>query len=295
MKIKITSYNIQYGVGQDSIYDPARTVAALLGQDIVCLQEVSTNWRDCNRDNQPQLLAAELNLFMAYAPAFEVDASTRDSSGQVTNIRRGFGNMVLSRWPILYSRAHSLPRPCVPVAQKFFPRVELPRVALETVVDVDGTPLRLISVHLSHLPGQQRVAQIEKLKQLVATLPEEAPLWDSDRSIATWSEERVAPPVTASSLILGDFNFEPDSSDYHLMVTNNKGQVAGLIDSWVASDSRGPIETTCIENDGRPSRLDYMFATEGLGQKIRTAEVDHSSKASDHFPLRFVLDLQDSL
>ena len=291
MKIKITSYNIQYGVGQDSTYDPTRTVAALLDQDIVCLQEVSTNWRDCNRDNLPQLLAAELNLFMAYAPAFEVDASTRDSNGVVTNIRRGFGNMVLSRWPILYSRAHSLPRPYVSVPQKFFPRVELPRVALETVIDVDGTPLRFISVHLSHLPGKQRVAQIEKLKKLVGTLPEEAPLWDSDRRIATWSEERVAPPIADSSLILGDFNFEPDSSDYHLMVTKNKGQVTGLIDSWSASDNRGPIETTCIENDSRPSRLDYMFATEDLGQKIRTAEVDHGSKASDHFPLRFVLEL----
>ena len=228
---------------------------------------MSTNWRVCNRDNQPHRLAAELNLFMAYAPAFEVDASARDSDGVVTNIRRGFGNMVLSRWPILYSRAHSLPRPYVPVPQKFFPRVELPRVALETVIDVDGRPLRLISVHLSHLPGKQRIGQIEKLKRLVGTLPEQAPLWDYDPRIAAWSEERVAPPVADSSLILGDFNFESDSTDYKLMVSRNKDQAIGLVDSWFACDSRGPIETTSVENDGRLSRVDYMFATEDLGTK----------------------------
>ena len=291
MQLKITSYNIQYGVGQDSTYDLSRIVAALEDQDILCLQEVSTNWRECNCDNQPQLLAKELNLFMAYAPTFEVDASARDSNGVVNNIRRGFGNMVLSRWPIIYSRAHSLPRPGVPVPEAFYPRVELPRVALETVIDVDGIPLRFISVHLSHLPGKQRIGQIEKLKRLVNTLPEEALLWDSDPRIATWSEDRVAPPVPDSSLILGDFNFAPDSTDYEVVVTKNKEHSIGLVDSWFASDSRGKIETTCVENDGSPSRLDYMFATEDLGQKIRSAEVDHGTTASDHFPLRFVLEL----
>jgi endonuclease/exonuclease/phosphatase family metal-dependent hydrolase len=291
MRLNITSYNIQYGVGQDSTYDLARIVAALDDQDIICLQEVTTNWRECNCDNQPQLLATQLNLFAAYAPAFEVDASARDSSGVVNNIRRGFGNMVLSRWPILYSRAHSLPRPYVQVPEEFFPRVELPRVALETVIDVDGIPLRLISVHLSHLPGRQRIGQIEKLKQLVNTLPEEAPLWDSDHRIATWSKNHVAPPLAGSSLILGDFNFEPDSTDYDLISTKNREHSIGLIDSWTASDSRGSIETTCIESDGSPSRLDYMFATEDLGPKIRSARVDHGTRASDHFPLRFALEL----
>jgi endonuclease/exonuclease/phosphatase family metal-dependent hydrolase len=291
MQLKITSYNIQYGVGQDSTYDLTRIVAALEGQDVICLQEVTTNWRECNCDNQPQLLATQLNLFTAYAPAFEVDASTRDSNGLVNNIRRGFGNMVLSRWPILYSRPHSLPRPYVHVPEEFHPRVELPRVALETVIDVDGIPLRFISVHLSHLPGKQRIGQIEKLKRLVNTLPEESQLWDSDQRIATWSEGRVAPPLAISSLILGDFNFEPDSTDYDLMLTKNKEHSIGLVDSWTVSDSRGSIETTSVENDGSLSRLDYMFATENLGQKIRSARVDHCTTASDHFPLRLVLEL----
>lgn len=291
MQLNVTSYNIQYGVGQNSTYDLARIVAALEGQDIICLQEVTTNWRECNCDNQPQLLATELNLFMAYAPAFEVDASVRDSNGVVNNIRRGFGNMVLSRWPILYSRSHSLPRPYVPVPEAFYPRVELPRLALECVIDVDGMPMRFISVHLSHLPGKQRTGQIEKLKRLVNTLPEEAPLWDSDQRIATWSEGRKEPPIPGSSLILGDFNFMPDATDYELMVAKNKEHSIGLVDSWFASDNRGPVATTSVEIDGSTARLDYMFVTEDLGQKIRSAEVDHSTKASDHFPLRFVLEL----
>jgi endonuclease/exonuclease/phosphatase family metal-dependent hydrolase len=177
------------------------------------------------------------------------------------------------------------------VPEEFYPRVELPRVALETVIDVDGIPLRLISVHLSHLPGKQRIGQIEKLKRLVNTLPEEAPLWDTDHRIATWSEDRVAPPLADSSLILGDFNFEPDSTDYDSMLSKNREHSIGLVDSWTASDSRESIATTCVQSDGSLARLDYMFATEDLGQKIRSARVDHGTKASDHFPLRFALEL----
>ena len=110
-------------------------------------------------------------------------------------------------------------------------------------------------------------------------------------TIAPWSEDRLAPPVPASSLILGDFNFLPESSDHKLVVAKNKEHSIGLVDCWLASDRRGTIETTCVETDGNPCKLDYMFATDDLGQKIRSAKVDHGTKASDHFPLRFVLEL----
>ena len=111
MIVKFASYNIQYGVGQDGRYDLARAIAALEDQDIICLQEVTTNWRACERDDQAGLLSAGLGRYAAYAPAYEVDESRRQPDGGIVNARRGFGNMVLSRWPIVYSRPHSLPRP----------------------------------------------------------------------------------------------------------------------------------------------------------------------------------------
>jgi len=65
MKIEVASYNIQYGVGQDGRYDLDRTIEAVKDKDIVCLQEVTTNWRVCNRDHQPEILATGLNRFTA--------------------------------------------------------------------------------------------------------------------------------------------------------------------------------------------------------------------------------------
>ena len=162
MIVKFATYNIQYGVGQDGRYDLARSVSALNDQDIICLQEVTTNWRACDRDDQASLLSAGLRRYAAYAPAYEVDNSSIRPDGTIDNARRGFGNMVLSRWPIVYSRPHSLPRPPTEVPPEFHPSVDFPRVALEAVIDVHGKALRVFSVHLSQLPGAQRHGTLSK-------------------------------------------------------------------------------------------------------------------------------------
>ena len=291
MRVKIASYNIQYGVGLDGQYDLSRCQAALQDHDIIALQEVTTHWRACRGENQPELLAAGLNLFAAYAPAYEADASRRSAEGVVVNARRGFGNMVLSRWPILYSRAHALPRPSTPVPAAFHPSVDFPRSALEAVIEVEGRPLRVISLHLSQLPGGQRSAQIEVLKNLVLGLPLEAALWPDDPRVATWSEDRPAPPVPRASLILGDFNFRPEAPEYALLTAPGPNGAPRLVDAWAASDERLSDPRTCVENDGGLSRLDYLFVTEDLAGALRSAAVDQACKASDHFPLTFELDL----
>lgn len=291
MKLKLTTYNIQYGVGQDEHYDIQRTIDALEGQDIICLQEVSSNWATCNMDHQPDRLAEGLNRYMAFAPSYEVDGSYQDASGVVKNVRRSLGNMILSRWPILYSRAHSLPRPFVDISGDFHPRVDFPRVALEAIVNVEGHLLRFVSIHLSQLPGIQRRAQIEKLKYLIDNLPLEASLWELDKSIYPWSEDKDAPPVPTSTLLLGDFNFEPSSDDYSLILEKSTKPSMGLSDAWEASNVRGDSVATCVENDNRLSRVDYMFVTQDLQDKIVSAEVDQSTVASDHFPVKFLLEL----
>ena len=170
MPLKLATYNIQFGYGQDMAYDLARISQAVTGQDIVCLQEVTKNWQACNNDDQPAIIADALGAYAAYAPGFEVGQTSLGPDGKPDNRPRAFGNMVLSRWPILYSRAHSLPRtPVRPeeVPVGFYPLVDLPRTALETVIDVPGSPLRVFSIHLSHLPGAQRRAQIQALHDLV--------------------------------------------------------------------------------------------------------------------------------
>ena len=291
MTVKIATYNIQYGVGQDGRYDLARTVAELQDQDIICLQEVTTNWATCNHDRQPELLAKALNLYAVYAPGWETDDSRLGSDGVIINARRGFGNMVLSRWPIIYSRPHSLPRPHTEIPAEFHPAVDLPRTALEAVIDFDGTALRLFSVHLSHLPGPQQLSQIEALKRLVCALPQEAPLWEDDSKLSTWSEAQPAPVIPRSSLLLGDFNFEPDSAYYTAMLDPLPGQAQGLIDALDASGKSTTGEHTCVEDDGRLSRLDYMFASADMRSKIQSSSVNQNTRASDHFPVYFDIEI----
>ncbi len=291
MIIKLATYNIQYGVGQDGRYDLARIVAELQGQEIICLQEVTTNWGVCNRENQPEILAKALNMYAAYAPAFEVDDSHCDEDGTITNAHRGFGNMVLSRWPIAYSRPHTLPRPPTEVPAKFYPAVNMPRTALETVIDIQGVPLRIISLHLSHLPGPQQQAQVKTLKLLASALPEEAPLWENDPCIEAWSQNQPVAPVPHSTLLLGDFNFEADSEYYASMLDRLPGREDSLIDGWLEGGGSETDNGTCVEEDGRLSRLDYLFASEDMRGKICSASVNQGTRASDHLPLYFSVEV----
>jgi len=291
VRVKIATYNIQYGVGQDGQYDLSRAVAELQDQDIICLQEVTTNWAVCNRDNQPELLAKALNLYAVYTTAWEVDDSRIDADGVIINARRGFGNMVLSRWPILYSRPHSLARPATEVPSKFHPNVDFPRAALEVVIDINGTQVRLFSIHLSHLPGVQQQAQIKMLIHLVSALPEEAPLWEDDPRISTWNQNQLAPLVPELTMLLGDFNIKPDNALYNELLEPLTGQTAGLVDAWVKCGNGSAKNQTCVENDGSLSRLDYMFASADLGASIISAKVNQKTKASDHFPIYFELEL----
>ncbi len=289
--MKIASYNIQYGFGQDGQYSLDRIIKAVKGNDIICLQEVTTNWPICQFDNQPGIIANKLNYYYAYASGFEMDASSKDNDGKITNRRAGFGNVVLSRWPISYSRVHSLPRPKTVIPKELFPPIDFPRVALETVINVNDTPIRVISVHLTHLPGVQMMAQVEFVRSLVFGLPEELPLWEDKPEIAAWTGGQPAPAVPIMTLMLGDFNFTPESDYHKAMVSHHPKTGAGLIDAQPLIMPHNNENMTCVGSDGSLSKLDYMFVTPCLGDKVLSAKVDLSVTASDHFPIYFEVNM----
>ncbi|MCP5083613.1 MAG: hypothetical protein GY948_18150 [Alphaproteobacteria bacterium] len=287
MCIKLATYNIQFGYGQDMAYDLGRITQTVAGQDIVCLQEVTRNWRACEHDDQPALIAYALGLYGAFAPGFEVGQTANGPDGRADNRPRGFGNMVPSRWPILYSRAHSLPRaPVNPedVPADFYPLVDLPRTALETVIDVPGRPLRVFSTHLSHLPGAQRGAQISVLQDLVTAVSAEAQLWQPDPSLSHFVEDMAAPPVPDDTILCGDFNFEPGHPEYAQMCGH-------FADGWALGGQDPEKVGTCVETDGRFSTLDYCFFSTAIAQAVKTAKVEQANKSSDHFPVFFELEL----
>ena len=263
MIVKFATYNIQYGVGQGGRYDLTRAVQAVRDCDVICLQEVTTNWRVCNRDMQPEILAKALNHYAVYAPAYESDDSRCDPDGVITNARCGFGNMV-----------------------------NFPRTALEVTINFDGTPLRIFSVHLSHLPGVQQHTQVNELAHLVRSLPAEAPLWEDDPRLSQWCRGQAAPGIPQSTLVFGDFNFEPNNALYSAMLDPLPGLTGRLVDGWVTSGNGVADGQTCVEDDGRLSRLDYLFATEDMRANIQSARVDLNVRASDHFPVYFEINIQ---
>ncbi len=101
----LVSYNIRYGLGRDGKYDLDRIADSIEGADIIALQEVERYWKRSGMVDQPQAIADLLpSYYWVYGPAFDADTSTREEDGKITNRRRQFGTMLLSKTPILHSK-----------------------------------------------------------------------------------------------------------------------------------------------------------------------------------------------
>jgi len=109
--MRLVGYNTQFSRGRDDRIDLDRMVAAVQDADIIALQEVERHWLRSGEADQPAEIARRLpRHHWVYGPYFDVDASRVAADGTVTNRRRQFGVMTLSRWPILSSRLHILPK-----------------------------------------------------------------------------------------------------------------------------------------------------------------------------------------
>ncbi len=279
--MKLLSYNIQYGFGQDNLYDLTRAARVIAGADIAALQEVDRHWARSGHDDQPALLAALLpDHYAAFAPAFDMAAP----APQDRNRRRQFGPMILSRWPIAWTRTHLLP-----LCRMITP-LNTQTCALEAVIAAPCGPIRVLSVHLAHVGVEERLAQIDHL--LAATSPRQGGPWSGtdDEPARNWTNDEPEPPCPAAAIWLGDFNMEPGSAEY-LRLTGqtpyNPGAryAEGLVDAvahcgvQLHSHERTIAGTKCLR------QLDHCFVTPDLAPRITSAWADTTQTASDHFPL----------
>ena len=181
--MKLLSYNIQYGFGSDGRYDLSRAARVIDGADIIALQEVERHWSRTDHDDQPALLESLLpQYYTAYGPAFDMDASTRDGT-RVINRRRQFGTMILSRWPILWTRLHLLPM------RRMLTPLNTQNPALEALIQTPLGPIRVLSIHLAHVGTEERLAQIDHLLRLHAATAHTGPPWSGtdDEPSRNWS------------------------------------------------------------------------------------------------------------
>ncbi len=280
--MRFVSYNIQYGTGKDGRVDLPR-IAAEVGPepDVIALQEVERYFSASGMTDQVAEIAALFPQYRwVYGPGVDLDASLRGGDGRLISRRRQFGNMLLSRTPILSSRNHLLPK-------RDLGRVlSLQRAALECVIATPKEPIRVYCLHLAHASAEERLLQIARLLELLREAPEAGGVWSGDADGMKWSLDASPPPMPRPAVILGDFNLAPDSAEYALLT----GAEADLSDAWLAAGNDPAEGATCNEDEG-PVRIDYGFLTPELAGRVRGMRVDRAAQGSDHQPLHLEIEL----
>jgi len=220
--MKVVTYNIQYGLGKDTRYDLARIASEVKDADIIALQEVDRHWQRSGCVDSPAVLASHLpEHHWVYGANLDMDASYRDPAGELVNRRRQFGTMILSRPPIVSSRNHLLPK------YGTLTQHSIQQGALEVVIVTERVgPVRIYSVHLSHLSPAARMPQIEALLDIHARAPAEGGAWCGGHPdpAAGWTEGEM-PPMPADALLMGDFNFEWSAPEYDRLVGHAHGAI----------------------------------------------------------------------
>ena len=283
--MKLVTYNTQYGVGRDGKFDLGRIAREVEGADIIALQEVTRNFvRNGSVDMIEGLAALLPGYFTAFGPAMDLDFGATDGEGRPLNKRFQFGNMVLSRWPIVASRNLLLPRTLR------FSRGNLQRSALEALIVAPSGPIRIYSVHLDHVSVSERAFQVSHLK-------ERAFAYAGEGGAISGSAEYgfPEPPRPSGFILMGDFNMDRVSPEYALMTgeQDDASREAGAhpIDVYSLGDGL-PDGAVSWVDDARPEDnrlIDFAFVEASLAGKVGKVWIDREAKGSDHLPVWFEL------
>lgn len=292
--MKFVTYNIQYGKGKDAKFDLQRIAQSVTGADVIALQEVSRYMPMAPNEDQPQLLADLLpGYYWVYGPALDVDGCDA-SKGEVFNRRIQFGNMLLSKTPILASLTHALPK------QALVDFASHQRVALEGVISTGVGSLRLYSVHLSPNNPRERMLQVETLLRSHHEGRNGRQVWTGPGS---WFQKYGSeqPPVAVEAVVMGDFNLAPDSDQYTQLVGQvdpiygRIGTSVNFVDAWVRAGNAEQSGVTCprcpVNDTHYDMRIDYGLVSIGLTRHVRSAWIDDGALGSDHQPVWFELSI----
>lgn len=294
--MKLVSYNIQYGFGADGHYDLERAAHVVAGADVIALQEVERHWRRTDHDDQPEILSRLLpDHHFVYGPAFDMDASFRDN-GRIISRRRQFGTMILSRFPIVWSRLHLLPM------RRTVTPLNTQNPALECLIRTPCGPIQFFSLHLAHIGADERLEQIDFLLSRHHRVPFEGGPWSGadDEPSRDWTHGEAEPESPLDAIWMGDFNMEPGSAEYRRIVGDNPyHRGAAYLDGFVdaaAAPGRRPdglhTHVKVIDGETRKRQLDYCFVSSRLAWRVLAARADNTAIASDHHPLWIEIDLE---
>ena len=277
--MRLVTWNVQWCCGLDGRVDPGRIVetARDLGEfDVLCLQEVADNYPALRGDaghDQPARLAAALPGFTAcYGPA--IDERRADTG------RSRFGNLILSRLPVLETWTLRLPWP----AEAGVP--SMPRACtVATVASPAFGAVRIMTTHLEYHGRLARLAQARALLEHHREACEQARQPPPGSDDGTPFRPRAH---TTRAVLCGDFNAVAAGPE-HAVLTGGAAGAARFVDAWPLARSAAAQPPTFRLFDHTygptPIACDFFFVSEDLAPRVRRMIVDGRTQASDHQPV----------
>ncbi|KAA9165616.1 metal-dependent hydrolase [Amycolatopsis acidicola] len=155
--LRVATYNIHAGAGEDNVYDLGRTAAAIrsLDADVIGLEEVDVHWGERSQfADEAGQLARELGMQVFFAPIYDLPPD------------RQFGGALLSRFPILSAENHEITRLSTQDADP----VPAPAPGFgEVTVNVRGVFVHVYCTHLDYRPDPSvRRTQVDDMLRVLA-------------------------------------------------------------------------------------------------------------------------------
>ena len=265
----IVSWNVQNGRGCDGTIDLARIarVARAMGEaDVLCFQEIARH--DPAYAGGTDQVAELEALFPGHAAIF---------GPTLVRGARQYGNLVLSRLPVLQVFNHLLPHPAEGGIK------HMQRQAIEAVVKTPTAPLRVMTTHLEYYSAAHRAAQVRRLREI-----QEEVVQNEAQPPKAAPSPYDPTPRPASLVLCGDFNIQPDDAEYRQLFRPT------LVDAWrhARPGEPDPLTTGLYDRVQWPKGghcRDYFAVTPDVAQRIAGVDMDAQTDASDHQPLRLEL------
>lgn len=279
--LSILIWNIQCGRGVDGRVDLMRTadvITEMADADLLCLQEVARFDPELDDGEGVDQAAVLASRFPDHQPLF---GAALDRFHPQAPVRRQFGNLILSRLPVIQVFSHLLPQPAPDE-----PCRHMPRQALEVVIAAGDGPLRITTTHLEFHSASQRLAQAARLRELQYEVCANL----GYAAHATEAGPYAAVPRPARSILCGDFNSTPDDAVYQKLTSAMHGRANQLHDAWRLIYGNTPHAPTTGVYDHRqwpegPHCRDYFFVSEELSEVVDELRVQAETDASDHQPV----------
>lgn len=277
--MRILSWNIQWGLGCDGKVNLARiadVIRAMGEVDVICLQEVAVNHATLPGSRGEDQVDVLRSLFPGYSAHYGASSDLAGEHGQ----RRLFGNLILSRLPVLQVFRHSLP------CHAYDAVACMPRMALEAVVYCGAYSVRVITTHLEYYSAEQRMDQLQKLRAIhdeaFSQVQHPADTADLDAPFQV-------PARPVSSIYCGDFNCEPQSDEIRTLLQPFASGAPALLDAWpVANPNLPHAATVGLNGCPWPDRAyccDYFFVSVDWRGRVERMQVNQKTNASDHQPI----------